>query len=208
MKDAQETAKAAGASSQAAKMALEHAKERKAKADASMKQNTESQETLTGDGLRWVEGPIFNKMMALCDADYPTFRVEYRKIRTRCCQSCLIRVLMCSGVECSVLLSKPSGGISNRRVPRHARMSISGTMRQIWKRQLAWQRRRKHRKQKSMHQQLTRASLIHTKTQTGTYLKTERCACCAVGCCLNELMLLGEEVVQHRVWFCALLSVA
>ena len=184
MKDAQETAKAAGASSQAAKMALEHAKERKAKADASMKQNTESQETLTGDGLRWVEGPIFNKMMALCDADYPTFRVEYRKIRSRCCQSCLIGDLTCSGV--SVLLSKPSGGISNRHVPRHVRMMHSSTTRQIWRSLLAWQRRRKQRKQKSMHLQPTRASLIHTKTQTGTSLKMERCACCAVRCCFTS----------------------
>merc|ERR1711865_445103 len=82
MKEAQETARAAGSSSQAAKMALEHAKEKKAKADKSIKQNSESQEQLTGDGLRWVEGPIFKKMMTLCDQDYPTFVVEYRKIRS------------------------------------------------------------------------------------------------------------------------------
>ena len=193
MKDAQETAKAAGASSQAAKMALEHAKERKAKADASMKQNTQSQETLTGDGLRWVDGPIFNKMMALCDADYPTFRVEYRKIRTRCWQSCLIGDLTCSGFECPVLLSKPSGGILNRRAPRHVRMTHSSTTRQMRRSLLAWQRRRKQRKRKSMHLQLTRASLIHTKTQIGTSPMAARCACCAVR--FNELMLLGEEVV-------------
>merc|ERR1711865_450640 len=82
MKEAQQTARAAGSSSQAAKMALEHAKEKKAKADKSIKQNSESQEQLTGDGLRWVEGPIFKKMMTLCDQDYPTFVVEYRKIRS------------------------------------------------------------------------------------------------------------------------------
>jgi hypothetical protein len=81
MEEAQETARLAGESSQAAKLALKHAAEVKARADKAMKMDKETKGDLVESGLRWVAGPIFNKMKTLCEQDYPTFRTEYRKIR-------------------------------------------------------------------------------------------------------------------------------
>merc|ERR1711998_800827 len=41
----------------------------------------ENKSELMENGMQWVAGPIFDKMKKLCDLDYPTFRMEYRKIR-------------------------------------------------------------------------------------------------------------------------------
>eukprot|EP00656_Telonema_subtile_P022769 TRINITY_DN23_c0_g3_i1.p1 TRINITY_DN23_c0_g3~~TRINITY_DN23_c0_g3_i1.p1 ORF type:complete len:385 (+),score=155.09 TRINITY_DN23_c0_g3_i1:70-1224(+) len=81
MRAAQEAAAAAGSTSQNAKIALQHAAEVKARADKALRLEKESRADLVDSGLRWVAGPIFDKMKTLCERDYPTFKQEYRKIR-------------------------------------------------------------------------------------------------------------------------------
>eukprot|EP00658_Telonema_sp_P-2_P041510 TRINITY_DN296_c0_g1_i5.p1 TRINITY_DN296_c0_g1~~TRINITY_DN296_c0_g1_i5.p1 ORF type:complete len:403 (-),score=150.35 TRINITY_DN296_c0_g1_i5:461-1669(-) len=81
MEQAQEAARAAGKNSQNAKVALAEATRIKEKADKAMKLERESRADLIESGLTWVSGPIFDKMKMLCERDYPTFRLEYRKLK-------------------------------------------------------------------------------------------------------------------------------
>merc|ERR1711939_671500 len=79
MAEAQALAAQAGTKSDEAKASLKNAATVKTRADKAVAMETKTQ--LTGEGLTWVAGPIFDKMKRLCDRDYPTFRKEYRKIR-------------------------------------------------------------------------------------------------------------------------------
>lgn len=81
MAEAQALAAQAGTKSDEAKASLKNAATVKTRADKAVAMEKETKTQLTGEGLTWVAGPIFDKMKRLCDRDYPTFRKEYRKIR-------------------------------------------------------------------------------------------------------------------------------
>jgi len=79
--EAQAQSKKAGEQSDAAKNALKNAATVKAKADKVVALEKESKQQLINSDITWAGGPIFDKMMRLCNIDYPTFRREYDKIR-------------------------------------------------------------------------------------------------------------------------------
>merc|ERR1711998_593881 len=81
LEKAEDMSKQAGEKSKLAKTALENASQVKSKAEKAIKMENESVSQLQDSRLVWAGGPIFDKMMRLCDIGYPEFQRMYHKLR-------------------------------------------------------------------------------------------------------------------------------
>merc|ERR1711998_86873 len=81
LEKAEDMSKQAGEKSKLAKTALESAAQVKSKAEKAIQMEKESASQLKDSRLVWAGGPIFDKMMRLCDIDYPEFQRMYHKLR-------------------------------------------------------------------------------------------------------------------------------